>query len=283
MTDVDDASLPLLRAEYERLAQAIDASSAPADRAAVKSEIVALFRRTELAIGELASFKETIRELVDRFKALPDAPRRTSSVRHDHIGASTFLERGWTELAGANWSGAEVALRRAIELDDTSNAAHALLAWSLVHQGRLDEARATCRAVLHREPTHGLAHVAMGMAHLRSGAGQAAIEHLQGVITRGGDSRATLYANYWLGVAHLDAEFHAPAVEFLRRALALGPNLSEGWADLGRALWFLGQTDEATEAWTIGARVRHSPHARRCAALLESTSTGGTPPRTTSY
>lgn len=271
-----------LRDDYARLSAALDAAPDAASRVALKAEIVTLFRRTESAIADLAAFKETIRELVDRFKALPEDAPVPVSVRHDHIGASTYLERGWTELAGANWSAAEVMLRRAVELDATSSSARALLGWALVHQGRLDEALETCRHVVEREPNHGLAHVAMGVVCLRKGILGEAIEHLSRVAVRGGDARASLYANYWLGVVYLEREMFGDAVEFLRRALVLGPNLSEGWADLGRALWFLGRPAEAEEAWTVGSRVRHSPHASRCVAMLDTMRSGGVPPRTIS-
>ncbi len=93
-------SLAALRAEFDRL-QARLAEPMDADaRAEAKQAIVTLFRQTETAIAEYAEFKESIRELVDRFKALPAEPAPTSSVRHDHIGATTWIERGWTALAG---------------------------------------------------------------------------------------------------------------------------------------------------------------------------------------
>ncbi len=114
---------------------------------------------------------------------------------------------------------------------------------------------------------------------LRKGIVGEAIEHLTRVTRPGGDPRATLYANYWLGVAYLEREMHGDAVEFLRRAVTLGPNLGEGWTELGRALWLQGHQADATEAWGVGARIRHSPHAARCAELLDLVAAGGTPPR----
>ena len=88
-----------------------------------------------------------------------------------------------------------------------------------------------------------------------------------------------MYANYWLGVAYLERDMHADAVDFLRRAVTQGPNLAEAWTELGRALWFRGRQDEARDAWGVGAAIRHSPHSRRCSALLETVRTGGVPPR----
>jgi tetratricopeptide (TPR) repeat protein len=270
-----------LRTEFNRLASMLDGPLSSEQRAEVKSAIVALFKKTESSITELATFKESIRELVDRFKALPgESPGR--SVRHDHIGASTYVDKGWSELAGARWSQAESMFREALTLDAANSAAQALLGWALLHQDRTDEALQLCLQVLLREPENGLARVAVGAICLRKGILGEAVEHLTRAVSRPGDARAALYANYWLGVAYLERDMLADAVEFLRRAVTLGPNLAEGWLELGRALWFQGKEVEAKEAWTIGSGLRHSPHAARCLSLLDTAAAGGSIPRESS-
>src|SRR5690606_2706627 len=110
-----------------------------AARTELKSAIVNLFRRTESHIEELGNFKESIRALVDGFKALPQPMgNEGQSVRHDHIGASTHIERGWTALAGGDWRRAEMLFRDALALDPGSGEAEALLGWALMHQDRGD-------------------------------------------------------------------------------------------------------------------------------------------------
>lgn len=251
---------------------------APPERDAVRAAIIALFKEADTLLAEAGAFKESIRALVDGFKSLPsDAPAAT--IRYDHIGASTSMERGWSDLAGARWVNAEGHFREAVARDPGSTDAQALLGWSLMHQQRHDEALQYCLQVLMREPEHGLARVALGVICLRKGITGEAMEHLSRVAGRPGDPRAILYANYWLGVAYIEREMDADAVELLRRAVALGPNLAEGWADLGRALWFRGEQAEARKAWSTGAVVRHSPFAERSATLLEVTRDGGMPPR----
>jgi tetratricopeptide (TPR) repeat protein len=283
-----DDPLPGLRREYERLHRLLEAPVPDAERADLKQAIVALFKRTEREIAELAEFKETIRDLVERFRELPPPaaqgggpPPPSRSVRHDHLGASTYLERGWTALAMGQWSEAEQLLREALARDATSSAGQALLGWALLHQDRGDETLQLCLQVLLREPDHGLARTAVGAVCLRKGIVGEAIEHLTRVVRTGTDSRAVLYANYWLGMAYLARDMAADAIEFLRRAVTLGPNLAEGWVGLGQALWWAGQRTEAREAWAVGARIRHSPHATQAAELLRIVESGGTPPRST--
>jgi tetratricopeptide (TPR) repeat protein len=282
-----DEPLPSLQAEYERLDRLLQGTVAEAERAEVKQAIVALFKRTEQAITDLAEFKETIRHLVERFKELPPPAGRgtaaapSQSVRHDHLGASTYLERGWTALAMGQWSEAEELLREALARDATSSAGQALLGWALLHQDRGDETLQLCLQVLLREPEHGLARTAVGAVCLRKGIVGEAIEHLTRVVRSGSDPRAVLYANYWLGMAYLARDMAADAIEFLRRAVTLGPNLAEGWVGLGQALWWAGQHTEAREAWMVGAGIRHSPHAAQASELLRVIDAGGTPPRFT--
>lgn len=280
---MSDAVPGALRAERERLvARLAGPLDAPA-RAEVRQEIIALFRRTEEALAEVEAFRESIRELVERFKALPAIPPPDAgrSVRHDHLGASTVLERGWSALAGGDYAGAEALLREALARDATSGAAQALLGWALLHQGRGDEALQLCLQVLLREPEHGMARTAVGVICLRKGIVGEAIEHLARAIRTAADPRAVLYANYWLGAAYLQREMPADAAEFLRRAVTLGPNLAEGWTALGEALWWQGDRAGAREAWATGAGIRHSPHAARAATLLARADGGGEIPRFT--
>ena len=271
-------SLAILRAEFDRLTSAIGAAVPAAERQALKSDIVALFKRTEAEIAELTAFKEQIRQRVDAFKSLPPENQRVSQ-RHDHLGASTHIERGWSALAAGDWPAAQQQLRQAVQLDTTSTTARALLGWALMYDNHSDEALELCLQVLVKEPDHGLARVAVGAICLRKGIVGEAIEHLSRAAARGSDGRASLYANFWLGVAYLERDMPSDAVEFLRRAVTQGPNLAEGWTELGRALWFRGQHAEAREAWTVGVGIRHSPHAARCGKLLETVAGGGAPPR----
>lgn len=271
-------SVASLQTEFERLDAALKQGAEGADRVALKASIVALFKRTETNIAEMTAFKEQIRGLVEGFKALPQASA-PPSARHDHLGASTHIERGWSAIAAGDWPAAGAQLRQAISLDGTSTTAQALLGWALMYENRNDEALQLCLQVLLKEPEHGLARVAVGAICLRKGIVGEAIEHLSRAAARSTDGRAALYANYWLGIAYLERDMKSDAVEFLRRAVAQGPNLAEGWAELGRALWLRGQHAEASEAWKVGAAIRHSPHAARCSDMLELVAKGGVPPR----
>ncbi len=110
----------LLAALEERFAR-IDAEldgAAAADRERLRQEIVGLFRETESAIEGLTAFKERIRGLVDRYKSLPApapaAAPQGQTIVSDHIGSSTYVERGWSAIASGDPKRAVKELERAI-------------------------------------------------------------------------------------------------------------------------------------------------------------------------
>lgn len=272
-------TLESLAAEHARLAAQLDGNLSLAERLALKDAIVALFRRSETAIAELDAFKESIRGLIEQFKGLPVPIGAAASVRHDHIGASTSVDRGWTALAGGEWQAAEALFLEALARDAHHADAQALLGWALMHQGRGDEALQQCLEVLVRDPEHGLARTAIGAICLQKGITGEAMEHLGRAVRLTRDPRATLYAQYWLGVAYLTRDMLTEAVEVLHRAVQLGPNLAEGWTELGRAQWRGGDRTGAITAWHTASAIRHSPFATRGDDLLARVNRGEEIPR----
>lgn len=265
--------LESLNEERARLADRLQGQLSIPERLALKDDIVALFRRSETAIAELEKFKESIRGLIEQFKSLPP-PVSGISVRHDHIGASTAVERGWSALAGGEWQDAERLLLEALQRDSHHTDAQALLGWALMYQGRADEALQRCLEVLVRDPDHGLARTAIGAICLHKGILGEAMEHLGRAARKSGDARATLYAHYWLGVAYLLRDMITEAHEVLHRAVQLGPNLAEGWVELGRARWRGGDRPGAITAWHTAVALHHSPHAGRARELLATVERG---------
>jgi tetratricopeptide (TPR) repeat protein len=187
------------------------------------------------------------------------------------------VERAWNALARGDHRDAEEALRHAIELAPDDNQAATLLGWSLILQDRLDEALMQLQQVLARDPGNALARVNLGFVCLRKGIFGEAIEHLARTIKEGRDRRATLYANYYLGLAYLEREMYLDAQGFFEAAIALGPSMAEAYYQLGRARSLAGDWQGARRAWRDGAAAnKFSPWARRCVEALAKTE-GGEP------
>jgi tetratricopeptide (TPR) repeat protein len=259
-----------LEARYEQLLAQLDAAESrddAAEREQLRVEIIGLFRSTEHLLVELSAFKDRIRTLVARFKALPAATAPIARV--DHLGSSTYLERGWNAIATCDYDQAVQALTRAVELAPGESPAEVLLGWALMLRGDLDDALLILQKVLAREPGNMLARTNVGYVCLKKGIFGEAVEHLTVVLRSDGDRKAVLYANFYMGLLYLEREMYGDARRFFARTTELAPNLIEAWWELGRVCYLDGHSDDAVTAWRRGAPgTRFLPWSARCQEAL---------------
>jgi tetratricopeptide (TPR) repeat protein len=284
-----DPMVDPLRAAYRDIAGRLDGAPIGAERDRVKQDIIRLFKTVDKAIGDLSALKEEIRTLVDRYKQLAqpdgahDAPAFAAHVpvlHADHIGASTYIEKGWSLISLGDHAGAIQALSRALALSPGNAQAESLLGWAQMLHEEYDAALTTFESVLNRDPTNSLARINVGYVCLKKHMFSEAIEHLSKAIRLDNDKKATLYAHYYLGLVYLAREMYDDAQTFLEKTVALGPNLIEAYYELGRARWFGGDRDRARQAWTAGFDAnRLSPWGKRCRDVLDLVARGQEPPR----
>ena len=273
----------------DALARSMDCTLTLQDRERIKGEIIALYRDAESAAAAYAELKDSVKALAARWKhtdagagvTAPGSPVHAMSTgRVDHLGASTFIEKGWSLLSLGDAVAAEQAFVRAIALAPNNSEAESLRGWAQMMQENYDSALLTFHSVLLREPRNALARTNVGYICLRKKIYGEAIEHLSRAIRLNDDRRATLYAHLYLGQVYYEREMFDDADVFFRKAIALGPNLLQAWYELGRSQWFAGQRDEAKESWRAGAAAnKFNPWGKRCAELLDSLEQGGAPPR----
>jgi tetratricopeptide (TPR) repeat protein len=199
-------------------------------------------------------------------------------VRADHIGASTFIEKGWSRISLGDYPAAEAALGKALELSPNDLQAVSLLGWAQMHQEKYDDALLNFQRVLMKEPANALARINVGYICLKKNIFGEAIEHLSKAIRLDNDAKATLYAHYYLGLVYLEREMYEDAQTFFRKSLALGPNLLEAYYELGRAHWLANEREDAMMAWRTGAATnKFNPWGKRCAEVLAKVEAGGEP------
>ncbi len=292
-----------LRARCGRLAASLRARAAGApvsedERAALKGDIVALIRAAAAPARAYAALEADAKALAALWKALPaaapppaaaappapndGAPPARRTTRADHLGAATYAAKGWSAYAAGDFAAAEAAYARALALAPGDAEAAALQGWALAALGRDDDALLAAQQVLTAAPPPGaaaLARVTLGRVCLRKGITGEGLEHLARAARDDADRRATLYATFHLGVAYAERGMYDDAVAFLRRAVALGPNLVEAQYALGRAHWRAGARDAADEAWRAGAASgKFSPWAARCDEIRQLMLRGGERP-----
>jgi tetratricopeptide (TPR) repeat protein len=285
-----------LRQRHDAIAARMQDPAATGEREAIKAEIIALYKDTERQIAALRALREEIKQLVDQWKALtptsvaatPEsaagarapAPAPPTPVVADRLGASTYVEKGWSLISLGDHSGAERALQKALELSPDDPETESLLGWAQMLQEKYDEAMLTFQKVLTRQPANSLARINLGYICLKKRIFGEAIEHLSRAIRLDNDRKATLYAHFYLGLVYSEREMYDDAEMFYRKALALGPNLVEAYYELGRALWFSGKKGAALQAWRDGvAANKFNPWGKRCAEMLKHVEEGGAPSR----
>jgi tetratricopeptide (TPR) repeat protein len=284
-----DETLAGFKERYADIDRRLNAGLAEAERASVKGEIIGLFKTVEQTVTDLSALKEEIRALVDKWKAQQAAAAPSLApqfsgdkpvVHADHIGASTFIEKGWSRLSLGDYDGAETALKKAIELSPGDPQSEALLGWAQMLNEKYDEALSNFQKVLMREPSNALARINVGYICLKKRTFGEAIEHLSKAIRLDNDKKATLYAHFYLGLVYLEREMYEDAENFFQKTLVLGPNLIEAYFEMGRAYWFNEQKDEALDAWKRGfAANKFNPWGKRCAEILKTVEGGGEPAR----
>jgi tetratricopeptide (TPR) repeat protein len=270
------------RDRVSALATRLDAPDAAQQRDVLRSELIALGKCLEQDLAELTQLKEHARSLVEKWKGLKmsSAPAFSAErpVVADHIGASTFIEKGWSRISLGDYAGAEDSLTKALQLAPNDPQAESLLGWAQMLQEKYDDALMQFQKVLMREPGNALARINVGYICLKKGIFGEAIEHLSKAIRLDNDRKATLYAHFYLGLVYLERDMFEDAQTFFQKSLALGPNLIEAYFELGRAYWFNGQRAEAMQTWRDGfAANKFNPWGKRCAEVLQTVEQGGEP------
>jgi tetratricopeptide (TPR) repeat protein len=283
-----------LRGEYQEIEGRLGGVGDPVARESVKREIITLFKRVDGALTDLGQLKEDIRGLVERYKqasatadaaqaAPAQAPQFTGArpvVHADHLGASTFIEKGWSLISLGDYSGAIQSLEKALALSPGAVQAQSLLGWAQMLHEDYDDALATFSRVLMKEPANALARINVGYICLKKRIFGEAIEHLSKAIRLDNDRKATLYAHYYLGLVYLEREMYEDAQSFFRKTLKLGPNLIEAYFELGRALWLANDREGARRTWAEGHQAnKFNPWAKRCKEMLDTVAAGGEVPR----
>jgi len=285
---VPDRSADELRERRNALEARLTAPSAANELDALKNDIATLFKRVEQELAELTTLKDDVLALVEKWKGLKNGTARPSfvpqfsgekpSVHADHIGASTFIEKGWGKISAGDYEGAEQVLAKALQLSPNDPQAESLLGWALMLQDKFDDALLNFQKVLVREPQNAVARINVGYICLKKRIFGEAIEHLSRAIRLDNDKKATLYAHFYLGLVYLERDMFEDAQTFFQKTLALGPNLIEAYYELGRAYWFNGQRDEAIDTWKAGfAANKFNPWGKRCADVLKTVEEGGEP------
>src|SRR5829696_1981608 len=208
------------RERVSALAARLEAPDAAEQRDALRSELISLGKGLEQDLAELSSLKDEAKTLVEKWKCLRMSMAPTFSAERpvvaDHIGASTFIEKGWSRISLGDYVGAEETLTKALQLVPNDPQAESLLGWAQMLQEKYDDALMQFQKVLMREPANALARINVGYICLKKRIFGEAIEHLSRAIRLDSDRKATLYAHFYLGLVYLERDMLQDAQTFFR-------------------------------------------------------------------
>lgn len=207
----------------------------------------------------------------------PSAVRRV--LREDHLGASTFVEKGWNLIAIGEFAAAEAVLLRGLDLAPSDVRGRALLGWARMRQGMYDEAQNILTELLDQNCLDAMARVNLGYVCMRKGDSTYAAELLEHSSRQTRDPKAALYAAFYLGLLFSAEDNHAAAEHCLRKSIFLAPNFVEGYYELGRVQLSAGRPEDARGTWKKGhAANRFNVWGKRCAEAIRLADRGETPP-----
>lgn len=199
-------------------------------------------------------------------------------LREDHLGASTFVEKGWHQIAHGDFAAAEKTLEKALRLAPSDSHARALLGMAIMRQKRYDDALAILDRVVGADATHGMARASLGYVCMRKGLLREAHTHLERAASQLRDPKAALYGCFYLGLLYGQQRDAVEAERCFARTLSLAPNFIEAYYEMGRTYWSVGETAEAERAWRTGnAANRFNVWGKRCADAIRLTRAGREP------
>ena len=210
-------------------------------------------------------------------------PARASNplrpVREDHLGASTFIEKGWHNIAHGDFVAAEKSIEMALKLAPSDDSARTLLGWAIMRQGRFDEATKVLDDIIGRDPMNSMARATLGYVCMRKGSLREAHDHMSRAAAQMRDPKAALYGSFYLGMLYAQQKDVVEAERYFRKTLSLAPNFIEAYYELGRTFWAAGEKTEAENVWKAGNSAnRFSQWGKRCAEAIRIARSGQEPP-----
>jgi tetratricopeptide (TPR) repeat protein len=269
----------------------------------------ALQRAVGLSPGDLSPLALLIDlEISEKNYASAMERARDLMQKHPRSPAGPFFEAR-VHFAQQNWSAAEAALLKSIELEPTVGESHGLLISTYLGANRLPEAAARLEELVQANPSHTEALTTLGQVRERLGDFAKAADAYEKALETRADSLPALSNLAYIYSEHLNQP--QKAIELARRARSMQPGDASiadtlGWAlfkqqnyeealalfqesapkvpdvpeaqfHLGMASYMMGRPDEAKAAFeralAIGKDFKGKDEAQRRLALLQGQGT----------
>jgi len=222
----------------EKLLKKIKSSGDVLERQKLISEI-------KMEIKEFQEYLENVLselESIEKNYSMPGQVVKRLLV--SSVDIQTLIDEGWRHITQGRYQEAMQVLRKAKKLAPDNIRIYILLGWAYIQLERYDEAMAVYQQALKIDPENQLVRANLGYISYKLGIYGEAIEKLSRIIKTGRDREALLYAHMYLGLVYYDREMYDDAIEFLEKAIEMGPNLFEARFYLGLSYIHKGEKEK---------------------------------------
>ena len=218
----------------------------------IGEEILELEKRAEVLLDLLKT--DTPKKHKDKKQTAEEKETAESSgfihkIQSSRVNITTLIDKGWNLIVSGKYKEAINELNRAKKMDPKNIKVHNLLGWAYIHLQKYDKSSLIFQEVLNMDPKNEMAHANLGYINHKRGLYGEAIEKLSAIEKNAKNKQAVLYALFYLGLVYYEREMFEDAVEFLNKAINVGPNLYEAYYYLGKAYQKQGLNNLCGQIW----------------------------------
>jgi len=211
----------------------------------IENEILELKEKTEILLaGTKTKEVQTVEE-----RETAESSGFINKIQSSRVNITTLIDKGWNLIVSGKYNEAIEILNRAKKMDPKNIKVYNLLGWAHIHLQQYDKSSMIFQEVLKMDPKNEMAHANIGYINHKKGLYGEAIEKLSAIEKNAKNKQAVLYALFYLGLVYYEREMYEDSVEFLNRAISVGPNLYEAYYYLGKAYQKRGLNNLCTQIW----------------------------------
>lgn len=212
----------------------------------IEKEILALKERAETLLNGTGANKT---KQTEEKKETAESSSFINKIQSSRVNITTLIDKGWNLIVSGKYKEAIKVLNKAKKMDSKNIKVYNLLGWAYIHLEKYDKSSLVFQEVLNMDPQNEMAHANLGYINHKKGLYGEAIEKLSAIEKNAKNKQAVLYALFYLGLVYYEREMYEDSVEFLNKAISVGPNLYEAYYYLGKAYQKQGLKNLCNQIW----------------------------------
>lgn len=206
----------------------------------IEDEISSIEKRAEVLLDDIRGEEQ---------KETAESTGFRDKIQSTRVNITTLIDKGWNQIVTGKYKEAIETLKRAKKMDPQNVKVYNLLGWAYIHLEKYDKSSLVFQEVLKLDPTNEMAQANLGYINHKKGLYGEAIEKLSMIEKKAKNKQAVLYALFYLGLVYFEREMYEDSIEFLNKAISVGPNLYEAYYYLGMAYEKMEMNNLSRQIW----------------------------------